>query len=576
MLDPGDQERERTDELDGENGAKALAMRKWESLNPDTLNYQLIFVNDAQIYYEQIGQTLHFVNGKIKIDYESPMPEKNPRQFCVFLSYASENLEKASELFQKLSQEGMEVWWDKNSLLAGEDWKLAISEAIENSDAILICVSEISLRKEGYAQKEIKDALEKAQEKPDGTIFLIPVRWDDCKVPSKLAKYQYVDMFTPDGYEKLLKALSVRAKSLGLSFAGQKALQTPISDAKNELRLIIKNMLRDEAGMQESLLHLQDREPDQQGWFHHEIWVEMHRIMRNQDQPVKERAKAGEILSTLGDRRFRTDAWYLPDDNFLGFVAIPAGFFLMGDEIPDGLSEKHKEQLQHSLNLPDFYVGRYPVTVAQYRSFLADSHAQSEIFSPEPGIQNHPVTSVSWYEALQYCAWLTDKLCRWAGTPEPIAYRLKELAHVVTLPSEGEWEKAARGMADARKYPWGTITDPNLANYSATGLEHSSAVGCFEGGKSPFGVEDMAGNVYEWTRSNWGANPESPQFTYPYLQDERENLQAPGGILRVCRGGSCYSRQEQVQCSYRSAEAPDRGREHIGFRLAISLRSKSE
>ncbi|HLO17215.1 MAG TPA: SUMF1/EgtB/PvdO family nonheme iron enzyme, partial [Anaerolineales bacterium] len=422
-----------------------------------------------------------------------------------------------------------------------------------------------------YAQKEIRDALEKAEEKPEGAIFLIPVRWDNCKIPRKLADIQYVDIFERDGYEKLLKALDARAKNLGLSFVGRKAFQPPKPDTAYEVRNLVKNMLRDEDGLQESLLYLRDKEPDGYGWLHRQIHSELQTIMGNQNRLVNERARSGDILSILGDPRFRADAWYLPDDNLLGFVEIPAGTFLLGEDAP----QKQGGNGQHSLFLPEFYIGRYPVTVAQYRSFLADIHAQTELIPSEPRVQNHPVTSVSWHEALQYCAWLTEKLFQWTGTPAKIAHCLKELSWVVTLPSEVEWEKAARGIADQRAFPWGSTVDSNQANYTALALGHSTSVGCFETGKSPYGIYDLAGNVCEWTRSIWGPNVEKPQFTYPYQDDAREDVRASNQMLRVCRGGSCYSPAEHIRCSHREADFPYARREHIGFRLAITLLSSS-
>ena len=116
------------------------------------------------------------------------------------------------------------------------------------------------------------------------------------------------------------------------------------------------------------------------------------------------------------------------------------------------------------------------------------------------------MVTVTWYEAQQYCDWLTERLRAWPGTPEPLAMLLRHEDWQVMLPSEVEWEKAARGT-DRRIYPWGSEPDPNRANYDDTGINHTSAVGCFPGGASPYGVEDLSGNVWEWTRSCGGIIP---------------------------------------------------------------------
>ena len=106
------------------------------------------------------------------------------------------------------------------------------------------------------------------------------------------------------------------------------------------------------------------------------------------------------------------------------------------------------------------------------------------------------------------------------------------------LPSEAEWEKAARGT-EGQIYPWGDKPDPNLANYDKTGIGTTSPVGCFPGGAGPYGAEDMAGNVWEWTRSLWGQDWQKPGFKYTYNPaDGREDLTAGADDHRVGRGGA--------------------------------------
>ena len=293
-----------------------------------------------------------------------------------------------------------------------------------------------------------------------------------------------------------------------------------------------------------------------------------------------ERASTGSILSQLGDPRFRKDAWFLPDEVLLGFVEVPAGSFLMGTSelesmmLPErfgGGSEWYEAEMpQSEVVLPAYYIARYPVTVAQFRSFVEDTGFRVKEPHSLQGIDNHPVVDVSWFDALEYCRWLTERLREWAMTREPLATLLRENGWVVTLPSEAEWEKAARG-SDGRLFPWGEGLDPSRANYVDTGIQSTSTVGGFPEGASPYGVMDLSGNVWEWTRSLWGRESKEPEFRYPYSPGTgRENLEADRNVRRVLRGGAFDNGAKYLRCAYRFRYFPDFRDWFIGFRVVIS------
>ncbi len=313
-------------------------------------------------------------------------------------------------------------------------------------------------------------------------------------------------------------------------------------------------------------------------------WQMLRTMQDDGHYPPPVRAGAGYALAKLGDPRFRPDAWYLPDDDLLGFIRIPAGPFLMGtpeEEIPALLKRLGGEREvyeagtpQHEVTLPEYYIARYPVTVAQWRAYLEDTGRKPEDRRSLRDPDNHPVVGISWYEVVKYCEWLTERLREWEGTPEALRRRLFD-GWVVTLPSEAEWEKAARGT-DGRRYPWGNDPAPNRANYDESGIGTTSAVGCFPGGKSPYGVEEMSGNVWEWTRSLWekrGKGEEKPDFGYPYdpADRKRENLKAGPDVLRVLRGGSFHDDQRNVRCAYRLRYHPPLDLWYdLGFRLVVA------
>ena len=138
------------------------------------------------------------------------------------------------------------------------------------------------------------------------------------------------------------------------------------------------------------------------------------------------------------------------------------------------------------------------------------------------------------------------------------------------MPSEAEWEKAARGL-DGRIYPWGNEFDPARANIYETGIGGTTAVGSFPGGASPYGVLDMIGNVWEWTRSSWGRAFQTPDYCYPYTPDDgREDLQASREIHRVLRGGSFYENRRFARAAFRMSSDPGLWRATIGFRVVLS------
>ena len=186
--------------------------------------------------------------------------------------------------------------------------------------------------------------------------------------------------------------------------------------------------------------------------------------------------------------------------------------------------------------------------------------------SRQQGAENHPVVYVSWHDAVAYCNWLTARLQEWPGTPEPLATLLRTEDWRVILPSEAEWEKAARGI-DGRVYPWGNEPDPNRANYDETGMNTTSAVGCFPHGASPYGVEEVSGNVWEWTRSLEGDYP------YPVRRAGRairEDLQAPEDASRVLRGGAFWLAHRNVRCASRNRLVARVVNDNFGFRVALA------
>jgi formylglycine-generating enzyme required for sulfatase activity len=321
------------------------------------------------------------------------------------------------------------------------------------------------------------------------------------------------------------------------------------------------------------------------------------------------RAAAGDALARLGDPRREVLA---PEAT--PWCYVPAGPFWMGSPDQDEMAYSDEKPL-HRCEMPyDYWLARYPVTVAQFRAFVEASGFCPGDSDSLRGLDNHPVVWVSWHEARAYCEWLTERLRERArkrvgerasrreseSAVEGVEWGLWEgLAAgrlVARLPSEAEWEKGARGGLEIpresvivslerraaenfalvqnpqprRRYPWGEEPDPNRANYGDTRIGGTSPVGCFPGGRSPYGPLDMAGNVFEWTLSLWGKESK-PEFGYPYDPgDGRENLRAGDDVPRVVRGGAFDGDQWYVRCAYRFGNCPDYRFSYWGWRVVVA------
>jgi hypothetical protein len=138
------------------------------------------------------------------------MPDSMSEVKRVFLCHSSGDKVQVRDLYQRLRSDGFHPWLDEEDLLPGQDWKQAIATAVRSSVVVLVCLSKSSIAKTGFVQREIKDALDVADEQPDGSIFLIPVRLEDCDVPQRLCRWHWVNLFDKGGYDKLLNSLRVR------------------------------------------------------------------------------------------------------------------------------------------------------------------------------------------------------------------------------------------------------------------------------------------------------------------------------------------------------------------------------
>lgn len=259
---------------------------------------------------------------------------------------------------------------------------------------------------------------------------------------------------------------------------------------------------------------------------------------------------------------FRSDAWMLPDEDLLGFVEIPAGTFTMGsnpalDRMAYENERWSSSSRQGSVDLPIFYISRYEVTVAQFREFAAATGLLPQVAAID-GPGDYPVVNITWPEALAYGRWLERQLKQSTQTPAALKKLLQAGARL-TLPSEAEWEKAARGT-DGRVFPWGSQPQSGRANFASSGVARVGSIAC---DTCAHGLSDMSGNVWEFTRS--------PFQDYPYdPSDDRDNL--ADDALWVMRGGSYADAINNVRVAVRGGVDPGVRNGAIGFRLVITTR----
>lgn len=465
------------------------------------------------------------------------MPEPK-RPLKVFLCHASADKPAVRSLYKRLVADGVDVWLDAESLVAGQNWQVEIPKAIRESDVVVVCLSERSINKEGYVQREIKFALDIAEEKPEGTIFIIPTKLEECKVPERLSVYHWVDLFEESGYKRLIRAFRVRADAIGATLQIKKnrlPISIPRSQIKNNKRyfiwvaLVVMVLIASIFALPPLIDQIEET-PTMVLTENASISVSVAETSELTEVPI--------IPSDI-EAPLETSTPFLPllteitDDKGVSMMLVTEGEFEMGSEYSSDTKPLH------SVYLDSFYIDKYEVTNNQYNECVKAEKCQMPEGYFRLGVspyEQHPVSKVNWSAAKSFC--------EWRGT---------------RLPTEAEWEKSARGL-DGLTYPWiGGFTSCMYANLENC-IGTTRPVGSYEIGKSPYGVYDLSGNVWEWVADWYYLNYEGASF---------ENPGGPqNGSLRVIRGGAWDSEAIDGRSFSRDAYYPDATLDNIGFRCA--------
>ena len=404
----------------------------------------------------------------------------------IFLAHASEDKPAVLALYDRLKQAGYKPWLDEKDLIPGQIGRDEIPKAIEASQIFLACLSGKSANKQGYIQRELRIALDILGEMPPGTIFFIPMRLEECEIPDlrsaevglKLRDIHRLDYWKEDGFEQLERAITHQFNPEPEEPKKPVIVTPPLSV------------------------------------FNFEI--------------VGVNAKGEQINKESKQSQYFSED--LGNGITLEMVAIPGGTFLMGteDEEIEKLVKKfnwegfRRERPQHEVTVPSFFMGKYPITQAQWKAIASrtdlkvkqDLDFNPACFKDRPNSDRRPVEQVNWYDAIEFCARLSKLTGR--------EYR---------LPSEAEWEYACRAGTTTPFYFGETITG-ELANYNASRIyaeepkgeyrQQTTPVGQFH--PNAFGLYDMHGNVREWCADTWHDNYDgAPTDGSPWIENGNDN-----------------------------------------------------
>lgn len=509
----------------------------------------------------------------------------------LFISYARVDTPLCKQIVEKLS-DVHEVWYDKR-LFSGMDWWAEIQRRIHWADGFVYLLSPESVKSE-YCNKEYNIA--RAAQK---RIFpvLIQAR---TEIPDHLGVIQFADLsMGMENFHTLLNALLIaerdmpsqveplpaaQAEQIDASVA-PKADQDPmelLGEAGTEMdekdfdrALFLLKQLQDRQDLPRSMQRMVESMVKQA-----EAGLERQAYLQKAEyeyKPIVEMMKRGmRDVGCNAYELFRADYPDYDPENIaklcggsskvtqemlarIDITAIlPEPFEWV--EIPDGKVEIVDASDQGgsrggAFKVGAFLIGRYPISNAQFQTFIDDANGygapQWWEFSPEAQrfhesnpIPKAPVyadddlmprTDVNWYEAMAFCAWLSDNI-----------------GQTVTLPTEEQWQRAAQGD-DGRQFPWGNSFDDKKCNTNVSGIKQPTAINQYPNGASPFGVLDMAGNVFEWCLTEWESGTTSLQ----------------GNAKRVLRGGSWFNDPAETRVAARNWLNPDLRSSDRGFRIVV-------
>jgi formylglycine-generating enzyme required for sulfatase activity len=499
---------------------------------------------------------------KVQARPEPAKPIRDPKQ--VFVCHAHEDADFAHRLANDLRQNGWRVWIAPDSIQSGEMWGEGIDRGMDESGVLVLVLTPRSVQSP-WVRKETYVAI---QLESQGRIKFMPLEVEPCDVPGLWSTYQRIS-FQSDygsGLNALLDVLEPARRERREREAQESARQL---EAERQAKLATQKA---EAERQErerneraARLEVMPSQPHLPGWalpvagsvlvmlFLTVIaWLVGSTIYNNAANSAATQTAVAMSSTQIAVFMSSTSTPFpvvtrIAEKDGMVMVYVPAGEFLMGAADSDSHAEKD-EKPQHTVYLDAFWIDQTEVTNEQYNKCVQANMCVASSYANDDKVNGHnqPVVGVRRPNAQLYC--------QWAGRQ---------------LPTEAQWEKAARGT-DGRIYPWGN--DPATCDYAV--MDEGKGKGCGKGdsawpvrskpkGASPYGALDMAGNVWEWVADWWSQG-------YYSISPSRNPQGPSSGDNAVLRGGSWDNGPANIRASYRSGYlTPDNVYYHIGFRCAL-------
>jgi formylglycine-generating enzyme required for sulfatase activity len=465
----------------------------------------------------------------------------------IFISYSHKDTDYAHALAENLQSLGFDVWIDER-LDYGSQWPQELQKRLDTCSAFILIMSPRSYTSE-WVQSELQRA--KRKSKP---VFPLLLEGDEPWLAVESTQYFDVrgDVLPDSKFYSAVKNVITPTPRAATLQRPKKQMKAEGGSGSFEIgsgvRIIAITLvlLTFAGGAILVLLQLTDRMNATQPTA----------VPTHAEAQLSQPTSAPEETAAVEDTQTPQET-QLPVAGGDNMALVPAGPFTMGGKASEEVkmcSEKFgsvcqlawfvDEEPEHQVSLAAFFIDIYEVTNAGYKDCVQQGACEPPQSSAsnsrpsyygDPEFDQYPVIYVSWHQAQAYCKWRGAR-----------------------LPTEAEWEKAARGT-DLRMYPWGNELDATFANFHWS-VSDTTPVGSYESGISPYGLYDMAGNVWEWTSSLYKP--------YPYnTNDGRES--ATGSGDRVIRGGSWGQEGDNsVSVSYRYAYDPDQANMDLGFRCA--------